>query len=217
MSEHAKLALGAYVLGALEPAERADLEAHLTGCGFCRDELALIAGLPGLLGRLEPDHLLAGPASTGRSDSLVLDRAVAELGRNRRRQQTQARLVAVAAAVLLLLTGAATGSLLAGPHDQAPTSVLTASSSQTGASVVFSLHAQPWGTAVTVRLRHVPVGTHCQLVATDQKGHQQTIGSWRADYDGTANITATTDLPPGQLRSLSITSNGTELVGRPIT
>jgi Putative zinc-finger len=46
------VALGAYVLGALEREERAELEAHLDTCGICREELDRLAPLPGLLSRL---------------------------------------------------------------------------------------------------------------------------------------------------------------------
>jgi hypothetical protein len=46
------VALGAYVLGALEREERAELEAHLETCGICRRELDRLAPLPGLLSRL---------------------------------------------------------------------------------------------------------------------------------------------------------------------
>src|SRR5262245_49866304 len=45
---------GAYVLGALSPAERAAYERHLSTCSFCREAVADIAVLPGLLGRLDP-------------------------------------------------------------------------------------------------------------------------------------------------------------------
>jgi hypothetical protein len=47
-----RIALGAYVLGALDPADRSALETHLAGCATCQAELASLAGLPGLLGRL---------------------------------------------------------------------------------------------------------------------------------------------------------------------
>jgi Putative zinc-finger len=46
------VALGAYVLGALERDERAELEAHLETCDICRKELDRLAPLPGLLSRL---------------------------------------------------------------------------------------------------------------------------------------------------------------------
>ena len=58
---------GAYVLGALDPAERAEFEAHLRTCAACRAEVAEIAPLPGLLGLVRdepesvPDPLLPDP------------------------------------------------------------------------------------------------------------------------------------------------------------
>ena len=45
-------ALGVYVVGAIDPAERAIVDAHLSHCQDCREELAGLAGLPALLGRV---------------------------------------------------------------------------------------------------------------------------------------------------------------------
>jgi Putative zinc-finger len=50
------VALGAYVLGALEREERARLEEHLETCAVCREELDRLAPLPGLLSRLTLDE-----------------------------------------------------------------------------------------------------------------------------------------------------------------
>ena len=50
--QHVRQSLGIYVLGAIDPAERAEVDAHLTGCADCRQELAGLAGLPALLGRV---------------------------------------------------------------------------------------------------------------------------------------------------------------------
>jgi anti-sigma factor RsiW len=47
--------LGVYVVGAIEPANRARLKRHLTACARCRDELAGLAGLPGMLRRTAGD------------------------------------------------------------------------------------------------------------------------------------------------------------------
>jgi anti-sigma factor RsiW len=43
--------LGAYLLGAISPQDRARLVRHLASCRACRDELAALAALPGLLRR----------------------------------------------------------------------------------------------------------------------------------------------------------------------
>jgi hypothetical protein len=53
----ARLPLGVYVLGAIDPAERALVDAHLVTCQDCRDELAGLAGLPALLARVNPDEI----------------------------------------------------------------------------------------------------------------------------------------------------------------
>ena len=42
-------ALGVYVLGAIDPAERNRVDEHLATCHECREELASLAGLPALL------------------------------------------------------------------------------------------------------------------------------------------------------------------------
>src|SRR6185436_2760343 len=46
---------GAYVLGALCPSERADFENHMRTCDVCRESVAALAVLPGLLGRLSAE------------------------------------------------------------------------------------------------------------------------------------------------------------------
>ena len=53
----ARLSLGVYVLGAIDPAERTLVDAHLLTCRDCRDELAGLAGLPALLARVNPDEI----------------------------------------------------------------------------------------------------------------------------------------------------------------
>lgn len=44
--------LGAYIVGAISPRDRAVLVRHLESCDHCRDELAGLAALPGLLRRV---------------------------------------------------------------------------------------------------------------------------------------------------------------------
>jgi hypothetical protein len=44
--------VAALLLGALPPADLDDVLAHLDVCQYCRDELVLLAPLPGLLHRL---------------------------------------------------------------------------------------------------------------------------------------------------------------------
>lgn len=51
-----RLELGIYVLGAIEAAGRSAVDAHLARCIACRNELAELTGLPGLLSRVTADE-----------------------------------------------------------------------------------------------------------------------------------------------------------------
>jgi hypothetical protein len=68
------VALGAYVLGALEREERAELEAHLETCVICREELDRLAPLPGLLSRLTVEEAEVLDAA----DPALADRALGD-------------------------------------------------------------------------------------------------------------------------------------------
>ena len=43
----------AYVLGSLSPGERLDFERHLAGCAECARSVRALAGMPGLLDRVD--------------------------------------------------------------------------------------------------------------------------------------------------------------------
>jgi hypothetical protein len=70
----ARLSLGVYVLGAIDPAERTLVDHHLATCRDCRDELAGLAGLPALLARVSTAEAIALAAS----DSPFADGAFAD-------------------------------------------------------------------------------------------------------------------------------------------
>src|ERR1700691_4346620 len=61
----ARISLGVYVLGAIDPAERALVEGHLATCQNCRDELAGLAALPALLARVSTEEAIALAAADG--------------------------------------------------------------------------------------------------------------------------------------------------------
>ena len=94
-----RLSLGAYVLGALDPADRSRVDAHLAGCADCRDELASFAGLPGLLGRVSRSEVEAEPADPGPQ---LLDRLLAAASAERRHDKRRRLLASVAAGVIVL-------------------------------------------------------------------------------------------------------------------
>ena len=99
---------GAYVLGALSPAERAAYERHLAGCSFCREAVAEVAVLPGLLGRLDAADFakLLDPTLSPPPAPLHHIRPP-EISAVRRRKHTRIRILttALAAAVVALIAG----------------------------------------------------------------------------------------------------------------
>jgi hypothetical protein len=52
--------LGAYLLGALEPPERYEFEAHIAACDSCRTELVRLAPLPGMLNQISVEDFDEG-------------------------------------------------------------------------------------------------------------------------------------------------------------
>jgi hypothetical protein len=96
---------GAYILGALAPAERADYEKHLPTCARCREAVAQLAVLPGLLGRLDP--ATAAPSMT--APLTLLPRVLTAAATRRRAEQRRATrsrlLVGVAAALVAVTVG----------------------------------------------------------------------------------------------------------------
>jgi len=206
-----RINLGAYVLGALEAAERAQTETHLATCQACRDELVHLAGLPGLLSRLtlaEAAGFAAGHDTAG-SDAGSLgglrwaadhaDRALVALARRRRR--TQRRAIAAVAAALLVI-GGITAAM------ERSTSGRTLTASGWGGTVTATVHLVPAasGTALDLRLSGVPAEEHCELVAVDTEGRRETAATWVANYDGDASVHGHTAIPADQLASLEVVS-----------
>jgi Putative zinc-finger len=211
-----RLSLGAYVLGALDPVERAAVEDHLSGCPACRDELASLAAMPGLLSRVRVEDVLepAPSPSPAAADRLIARVRAARRAR-RRRLGTAAgavALAAVAAGAIVLATWNSGG----GDASRNVASI-SATSARTGVTASFGLRPAPWGTSVRVRLRGVPPNTRCRLIAHSRDGRREVAGTWRATYDGTADVQAATAIPRAQLASLEVaTAGGRRLVSAPL-
>jgi len=197
----ARLSLGVYVLGAIDPAERALVDAHLVTCRDCRDELAGLAGLPALLARVNPDEIsriraddtVRAGAYAGADDrppgeliGTVLDLAEA------RRRRTRWRFLATAAAVVAIAGGLFGGLSSIGTTRTVPIPVspagtnwetVEATSSVTGASASVAYSHELWGDAFEVLVDHIPVGTTCQLWVVHPNGTRTQVASWTTAKD----------------------------------
>jgi hypothetical protein len=200
-----RISLGVYVLGAIDPAERALVDAHLATCRDCRDELAGLAGLPALLARVSTEEAIALAATDGAFPTAVGEAAepprellatVLDLtaARRRRRRWREAGLGVAAAAIVAAgvfgglqlgsspapLTNAATsqGALYNGPADG---SMQTVTGRQGAMTATVSYSPMGWGTEIDVKVTGIPVATNCQLWAIDSSGNRHLAGNWVTD------------------------------------
>ena len=217
--------LGVYVLGAIEPGERAQVDEHLATCADCREELASLAGLPALLRRV-PTAEAERLAVADRADSATGETPPDDLLPSLLARTTQARRVrrwrelaaAAAVAVLALGAGAAGASLLgsgaAAPpaaHGQASHTwhTVSAINGHTGATLTVKYASRPWGTTMAARVSGIPAGTVCQFVVTDTHGRHFVVGGWRVEYQGRPVLyPASTSVTDTNLRSFQVTAGG---------
>lgn len=211
--------LASYVLGALSPVERREVDEHLPACAACRDELASYAVVPGLLSRLSLDEAADGtllPPPTLLPSVL----AAVEAERTGRRRQlarwrtASAALLAAAAVagVLVVATGAPSAPdrpLVAAPG--APSS--GSSSSGVVSAGTVSLQERPWGTELRLRLRDLPAADGFEAYAVDAAGVRTLAASWGPTAEGRADVPAATALSPDALAQVVVqTSSGDELL-----
>jgi len=208
--------LGSYLVGALDPRERADVEAHLAHCPACRDELAGLAALPGLMSRLTTEEVLAGPPPVDHalSDGAMLERLLAAASWQRR--LARRRRIVSAAAAAVLLVGGVLGTVSAYRSVTGPDwHTVAAANGQVHMTVEMAKAST--GTSITLRLSGVPADEHCRLIAVSDTGERETAGSWEATYSGTAVIKGATSIAYSHLSRLVIeTYSGQELVSTPV-
>jgi hypothetical protein len=201
--------LGAYVLGALDPDEAAEVREHLADCGPCAAEHARLAPLPGLLTLAEGAQCVAAEPPSPAMEERLLDAVAREAPRRRaRRRPFRRRVFGVAAA------GLATAAI-------AVTAVVVAVGGGGGDHGYFPLHATAASAGATARaeLRQVPGGTSMQLwvkglpgdraavyeVHCDAPDWSASAGTFRVDAQGRAHVELTTAARRGQYDRIRIT------------
>lgn len=206
-------ALGVYVLGAIDPAERAFVDAHLPICPECREELVGLAGLPAMLHKIsvgEAERLVADDAMAGAEPPAELLHSLLARATEVKRSRRWRGLIAAAAVVVLAVGGGAvTTSVLQGGGGPAAAHhwhTVSAADSSTGARMVVKYTPMPWGTLLSVQVKGLKPGTWCQFEVTDARGHRSVLGSWRfSSEDGRAWYPASTGISDQDLRSFELT------------
>ncbi|MEP6817759.1 MAG: zf-HC2 domain-containing protein [Marmoricola sp.] len=216
---------GAYVLGALAPAERLDFEQHLAGCPDCASAVRELAGLPGLLGRIGPNVLESPPVEEPVPHTLLpalLDR----VRRSRRRRVFVTTAAAAAAVVALAGVPLAISGTFNGDRTPAaqPPGAGSTSAPPAGRAMVPVRHApvrasvalEPvtWGTKLDLTCTYAPgpdryhhhaarVATYVLFVRTRDGGTQQ-VGTWRSPGGRTMRLTAATSANRDDIASVEV-------------
>lgn len=174
--------LGVYVVGAIEPGERAAVDAHLSQCYECREELAGLAPLPALLHRVplpEAERIMLAsqpPDSDTEPAPGMLGSLLEQVGARRRARRVRA-LFATAAAVLVAVGGTAAVAEAIAPHHQTRhVDVVRVSKGSLGATVRYG--ESRWGTHMSVQVSGFRKWTPCEFYVLTKDGRKILAGGW---------------------------------------
>lgn len=189
------IAIGAYVLGALDVEERRTTEEHLATCASCREALLQFAHLPGLLHAvpledIQPDEEPTPPLQL---------RPV--------RRTPRRTLLAAAAIVIAVVAGLLGWQALDEDRPQAVTWTAT-----DGINVTANLTGQPWGTDIELHMTDLPPGEQCRLVVHARNGDVETSGWWATTSTYQADVPASTSIPFSDIDRLEVVTAGGDLL-----
>jgi hypothetical protein len=223
----ARPSLGVYVLGAIDPAERGLVDAHLTTCRDCRDELAGLAGLPALLARVNPDEIsricaddTVRPFASDENPPEELLGTVLGLAEARRRRNRW-RYLSAAAAVLLIAVGLFAGLKSATSTTTTrviPNSAVSWETAQginhaTGATADVAYSRELWGNQFQVLVDRIPLGTTCQMWVVHPDGTRTQVAAWTtAPDEGTVWYWGSMPKTAGPISKFQITAGNKVLV-----
>jgi anti-sigma-K factor RskA len=214
---------GAYVLGALSPAERMAYERHLATCSFCREAVRDIATLPDLLSRLDAAEFakLVDPSLSGEDPRRPAPaRRPSPAGRHNRKALPVRLLSCAAAALLVALVGV---GVITWRRDSTP------AATPPGPAVAMTPIVADSPVAATVRLTSTAGGTRIEVVCSYSKsathpdtlrvvaygpdGEEEQVGSWQALPGAVFPMPAVTHFALGSLSRLALVqSDGTALL-----
>ena len=218
---------GSYVLGSLSPAERKEFEQHLAGCDECARNVRELAGLPGLLARVDR-AVLVDPDVIEPVPDTLLPALVRDVRREGRRRTLVTAGLAAAAAVVVVGVPLGVSGVLGG--DRTPSAPVTSASPvaqrmvpvgdvPVRASLAFA--SVTWGTRLDLTCTYAPSGEQYHhlpprvtyaLVVRTRDGRTEQVGTWRSLEGRTMRLTAGTSSPRNQIASVQVRT----AEGRPV-
>lgn len=219
--------LGVYVVGAIEPAERSLVDAHLNCCHNCREELAGLAVLPALLHRVtldEAEHLLGAeaPGEDGLAEPSH-DMLPALLGQvTARRRSRRLRAVFTVAAVTLAVIGGTAAVTWAAGSAQATRKVkpeeAVARAGDVRATVKYGRSWWGPGTQMSVHVTGLAPWSRCKFWVVTKKGHRDLVAGWTVGRDGSRLwYEAAVNVPKSSISEFVLTTARGQMVTIPVT
>ncbi len=212
---------GAYVLGALAPAERAAYEQHLSGCPSCRESVAQIAVLPGLLRRLDPQEATEPLAeSVDRLPRLIERVNVVRRKRARQRRLSTVSLVTLCLALLagMVLTVLQNGHSPSPIWSNPPLVAMRQVAPAPEVTAEVAVRTVPGGVEVAMHCLYPADGKSARpwtfrLVALGSDGATEQVASWVASPGEEVSLTGVTRYAMKDLVRLELRSrDGTPLL-----
>ncbi|MEV6843703.1 zf-HC2 domain-containing protein [Actinoplanes sp. NPDC051411] len=203
---------GAYVLGALSPAERVAYERHLATCSFCREAVRDISTLPDLLSRLDATEFakLVDPSLSAGEEHHPIRRLVT---RRKTAKNLTVRVLSSAAALLLIaLVAVGVLVLTRGPSAPAatPPGPAVAMMPVAGASpltATLRMTSKAGGTLINLTCSYSESATKpytFRLIAYGPDDEKEQVGSWQAAPGTDFPMEAVTHFAAGSLSRLEL-------------
>jgi anti-sigma factor RsiW len=214
--------LGVYVVGAIDPAERSIVDAHLSHCLDCREELAGLAGLPALLGRVpyeDAERLALGDEELEEAPAELLDALLAQVSARRRARRWRGIAAAAAAAIIAVGGGGLAGGILMSHRDapaqatgQENSYLVRGSNKATHVTAAVYYSSARSGTRMQVQVSGIPNGTHCKFWVTTAAGQHLLVASWTVYSKAGDWYNVSTTAAMSQLRSFDISGAGGKML-----
>lgn len=194
--------LGSYALGAVEPAQRTAVEAHLDGCEACREELAELDAVARKLALASPRRPPRPPLPPGLGQRLF-ERIAAE--RRRRNRRTSVLTAAAAASLLVVLAVFA-------PVEDDPGRPVEFAVAPEGVTASATLRDWGWGTQLYLQVDGLPSDQQLAVWLERPDGTRVSAGTFRTTGGGELHMALGAGLSTSEATAVGVSHVGGETV-----